>query len=139
MNGVNCFTEKYDGTTLQDLIIGSGDDKCTAADSNSQAADDTKFFSSLTLDQPVTADSTSIFFSVFDCGIESQIVYTADGNYKEFSTTMRSDLRTIGTMVLPMPAFESEPISCRYKHDDTRIGIDIVPAIDTNRVNDQNR
>ena len=138
MNGVNCFTEKYDGTTLQDLIIGSGDDKCTAADSTSQAADDTKFFSSVMLDQAVTTDSTSIFFSVFDCGIQSQIVYTESGNYKEFSTTMRSNYRIVDFMFF-QPAFGSTPISCRYKHDDTRIGIDIVPAIDTNRVNDPNR
>merc|ERR1739838_486595 len=137
VNGVNCFAEKYDGTTVMDLIIGSGNDRCTAADSSSQAADDTYFFSSVTLDQPVSADSTSIFFSVFDCGIQSQVIYTENGNYKEFSTTMRSDFRNIGFMILG-PAFGSTPISCRYKHDDTNIGIDIVPAIDASRLNDQN-
>ena len=121
-----------------DLIVGSGNDRCTAADSSSQAADDTYFFSSVTLDQPVTADSTSIFFSVFDCGIQSQVIYTESGNYKEFSTTMRSDFRNIGFMILG-PAFGSTPISCRYKHDDTSIGIDIVPAIDENQLKDQNR
>lgn len=97
----------------------------------SQTKGDLNFYwGSESLDEAATADSTSVYFSVFDCGTTAEMVQDGGQTVQEFTTTVRGNYRQLGFMLMA-PSLSSTEISCRYKQNDSGIGIKISAAIDT--------